>query len=76
MEVKSNVSIVYQQDHYEAPIIHSHQPIQFENAQSWNSGKGNLNHKGKGPSWGHPPVGPNPGQGTWGPPGQIKKNKP
>ncbi len=30
------------------PMVLSHQSIRFETAQSWNQGKGNLNHPGKG----------------------------
>ena len=30
------------------PLVLAHQPIRFETAQSWNKGKGNLNHPGKG----------------------------
>ncbi|WP_066067706.1 hypothetical protein [Neobacillus soli] len=33
---------------YSRPIVLSHQPIQFETAQSWNKGHGNLDHPGKG----------------------------
>lgn len=33
---------------YEAPAVISHQPIRFETAQSWNRGRGNLVHPGKG----------------------------
>lgn len=30
------------------PMVMDHQPIKFETAQSWNSGKGNLDHSGTG----------------------------
>lgn len=33
---------------YTRPMVLSHQPIQFETAQSWNKGKGNRKHHGKG----------------------------
>ncbi|WP_309121671.1 hypothetical protein [Paenibacillus sp.] len=33
---------------FQPPKVISHQPIQFETAQSWNPGKGNLNHPGTG----------------------------
>jgi len=33
---------------YTRPMIVNHQPVRFETAQSWNCGKGNLDHKGKG----------------------------
>ena len=31
-----------------SPLVLSHQPIRFETAQSWNKGKGNLEHPGTG----------------------------
>ena len=31
-----------------SPLVLSHQPIKFETAQSWNKGKGNLDHHGTG----------------------------
>ncbi|MFD2214039.1 hypothetical protein [Metabacillus endolithicus] len=30
------------------PMVLEHQVIRFETAQSWNKGKGNLNHPGTG----------------------------
>ncbi|MCR8635415.1 hypothetical protein [Paenibacillus radicis (ex Xue et al. 2023)] len=33
---------------YFRPMVLSHQPVSFETAQSWNKGKGNKDHKGKG----------------------------
>jgi hypothetical protein len=53
------------------PLVLSHQPIKFETAQSWNPGKGNLDHPGTGNdgvNW--PPNNPNPTPGGAGTPGQ------
>ena len=64
---------------YTAPYVLSHIAVQFETAQSWNPGKGNLNHPGKGNggvNW--PPNNPNPTPGGAGAPGKGKgkgKNK-
>ncbi|CAN7714441.1 hypothetical protein LJR153_005909 [Paenibacillus sp. LjRoot153] len=33
---------------YTRPMVLSQQPVRFETAQSWNRGKGNLNHPGTG----------------------------
>ncbi|WP_456277320.1 hypothetical protein [Bacillus sp. AK128] len=33
---------------YEAPKVLLHQKLQFETAQSWNKGRGNLKHPGTG----------------------------
>jgi len=30
------------------PLVLEHQAIRFETAQSWNKGRGNLDHPGKG----------------------------
>jgi hypothetical protein len=54
----------------EKPLVKSHQPIRFETAQSWNPGKGNLNHPGTGndgANW--PASNPNPTPGGAGAPG-------
>jgi hypothetical protein len=55
---------------YERPMILSHVPFKFETAQSWNPGKGNLNHPGKGNGGiNFPSTNPNPvGVGTYNPP--------
>jgi hypothetical protein len=58
-------------DSYECPKVLSHQPIRFETAQSWNPGKGNLDHSGTGndgANW--PPNNPNPTPGGAGAPGK------
>lgn len=34
--------------HDARPKVLSHQSIRFETAQSWNKGRGNLNHPGTG----------------------------
>jgi hypothetical protein len=33
---------------YQKPEVLSHQSVRFETAQSWNKGKGNLEHPGTG----------------------------
>lgn len=33
---------------YSAPVVLSVSPFQFETAQSWNKGQGNLEHPGTG----------------------------
>ncbi|MDR6878674.1 hypothetical protein [Bacillus sp. 3255] len=33
---------------YARPMVLSQQPVRFETAQSWNKGRGNLDHPGKG----------------------------
>ncbi len=56
------------------PLVLDHQAIRFETAQSWNPGKGNLDHKGTGNdgvNW--PSNNPNPTPGGAGAPGQGKK---
>ncbi|WP_338789140.1 hypothetical protein [Metabacillus sp. FJAT-53654] len=53
------------------PMVLEHQAIRFETAQSWNPGRGNLNHPGTGNdgvNW--PPNNPNPTPGGAGAPGQ------
>ncbi|AWD67031.1 MULTISPECIES: hypothetical protein [Priestia] len=66
-----------QEKTYSAPEVLNHQPIRFETAQSWNPGKGNLDHPGKGnngSNW--PSTNPNPTPGGAGAPGKGKgKNK-
>ncbi len=66
-----------QEKTYSAPEVLNHQLIRFETAQSWNPGKGNLDHPGKGnngSNW--PSTNPNPTPGGAGAPGKGKgKNK-
>ncbi|MFE5318345.1 hypothetical protein ACFQ88_06525 [Paenibacillus sp. NPDC056579] len=38
----------YEMKEYESPKVLNHQPIRFETAQSWNKGRGNLDHPGTG----------------------------
>jgi hypothetical protein len=59
---------------YQKPEVLSHQPVRFETAQSWNPGKGNLNHPGTGNdgiNW--PPNNPNPTPGGAGAPGRGRR---
>jgi hypothetical protein len=59
---------------YKRPEVLSHQPVRFETAQSWNPGKGNLDHDGTGNdgvNW--PPNNPNPTPGGAGEPGKGNK---
>ena len=59
----------------EKPLVKSHQHIQFETAQSWNPGKGNLDHPGKGNNgvnW--PESNPNPTPGGAGASGNSGGN--
>lgn len=59
----------------EKPEVMSHQRIRFETAQSWNPGRGNLDHPGTGNdgvNW--PPNNSNPTPGGAGAPGQGNKN--
>ncbi|MFZ7826127.1 hypothetical protein ACO1DI_24335, partial [Priestia sp. 40] len=64
---------------FRAPLqeVLNHSLIRFETAQSWNPGKGNLDHPGKGnngSNW--PSTNPNPTPGGAGAPGKGKgKNK-
>lgn len=54
-----------------SPLVLSHQHIKFETAQSWNPGRGNLDHPGTGndgANW--PPNNPNPTPGGAGEPGR------
>ncbi|MCY9664555.1 hypothetical protein M5X11_06260 [Paenibacillus alginolyticus] len=52
---------------YARPMVLSQQPVRFETAQSWNKGKGNLNHPGTGNggiNYPNPPyTGPHNGNG-------------
>jgi hypothetical protein len=60
---------------YQRPEVLSHQPVRFETAQSWNPGRGNLNHPGTGNdgvNW--PPNNPNPTPGGAGTPGKGHGN--
>jgi hypothetical protein len=60
---------------YQRPQVLSHQHVRFETAQSWNPGKGNLNHPGTGNdgvNW--PPNNPNPTPGGAGTPGKGHGN--
>jgi hypothetical protein len=61
---------------YAKPMIVSHQPIRFETAQSWNKGKGNLNHPGTGNGGINYPLPPytGPHQGNGGGHGRGKGN--
>ncbi|WGG45881.1 hypothetical protein [Rossellomorea sp. DA94] len=43
---------------YTKPEVLAHQPIQFETAQSWNKGHGNLDHPGNGNGGTHYPNDP------------------
>jgi hypothetical protein len=55
---------------YNSPKVISYQPIRFETAQSWNPGKGNQDHPGKGNGGINFPTGnPNPVPGGAGEPG-------
>ena len=60
---------------YHRPIVLDHQPVRFETAQSWNPGRGNLDHPGTGNDGAHfPPGNPNTIPGGAGTPGNGHGN--
>lgn len=59
---------------YTKPVVLSHQPIQFETAQSWNPGKGKHDHPGTGNGGINFGDNPNPQPCGAGDPGKGNKN--
>ncbi|MEH6949714.1 hypothetical protein V7068_22265 [Bacillus sp. JJ634] len=56
---------------YHKPMVLDHRSIHFETAQSWNPGKGNLDHPGTGNNGNNWPYNnPNPTPGGAGTPGK------